>query len=307
MKLFKTILVIIFFMFLMSVFMLNKNVELPVNYFGLSAPLKVDFWQLVTVCVALGVFISALWDFFTELKWRRERRKMIQTHNEHVSVEAGLKARIEELETENERLRRETDRAPRPAAPPAGPPKEAGLAARPGQEKPAITLIGGKTDTLAEKAASKDEVGPQRTGLLSGLGRRAASKDANDTPAGSTSPAPQEPPKKAGFLSRFKGGSSSASPATPDKAPTAPPEKVEKAAPTAAEPGDEKRPGLQARFGKTPSAEPASGIAEPSLPGSLPLPPSKPAPLAGQPLPGADPKVEKSSEKESPDQPKRDS
>ncbi len=299
MKLFKTILGIIFFMFLMSVFMLNKHVEMPVNYFGLSKPLKVQFWELVTVCVALGVFISALWDFFSELKWRRQRRKMIQTHNEHVSVEAGLKARIEELEAE--KLRRESDQAPRPSGMPAGPPKEPAIASRPMLDKSAVTTIRGKTDTPVEKAATKDETTPPRTGF----GRTTDSKEQKDTPA------QPEPPKKTGFLSRFRGRGSQTTPSTAATALTTPPEQAGKPStvgPQAVKPPEEKQPGLVSRFGKTSSTDTSAGTAASEQSAqTTPVPATKTDQSIGEPSPGADPKVLKPPEKESADQAKRDS
>ena len=80
-----------------------------INYFGLSEPITVQFWELVSFCIALGVIIAALGDFITQLKWIKERRRMMKTDREHQSVVSGLNDKIQSLETENQRLKNELE------------------------------------------------------------------------------------------------------------------------------------------------------------------------------------------------------
>jgi hypothetical protein len=109
MRLVKRLIELAFGLFLITFFMKNQGIELQISYYGLSQPIKVAFWELVTFCVALGIIIAAVGDFITQLKWLRERRRMIKTDHEHQSVVDGLNARIESLETENQRLKSELD------------------------------------------------------------------------------------------------------------------------------------------------------------------------------------------------------
>ncbi|MGB6068674.1 MAG: hypothetical protein WBG50_28020 [Desulfomonilaceae bacterium] len=104
MKLIKRLIELAFVIFIISLFMKNKDVELQITYFGLSAPIKVAFWELVTICVSVGVIIAAVGEFMTQWKWRRERRRMIKTDQEHQGEVDRLNARIQGLETENKRL-----------------------------------------------------------------------------------------------------------------------------------------------------------------------------------------------------------
>ncbi|MBM3301591.1 MAG: hypothetical protein FJY85_16790 [Deltaproteobacteria bacterium] len=110
MRLIRWLIHIAFFFFLISVFMKNKDIVLKVNYFGLPRPIDVEFWEMASFCVAIGLIIAALGDFFANLKWIRERRRMIKTDLEHQSVVDGLNSRIEALETENQRLKRELEK-----------------------------------------------------------------------------------------------------------------------------------------------------------------------------------------------------
>lgn len=106
MRLLKRLIELAFVIFVLSLFMKNKDVVMNINYFGLSEPLTVQFWELVTFCVALGIIIAALGDFITQLKWIRERRRMVKTDREHESVVNDLNRKIETLESENQRLKR---------------------------------------------------------------------------------------------------------------------------------------------------------------------------------------------------------
>jgi hypothetical protein len=110
MKLVKRLIELAFVILVISLFMKNKDVELQISYFGLSQPLKVAFWELVTFCVSLGIIIAALGDFVTQMKWLGERRRMIKTDKEHQSATESLNLRIQELESENGRLKGDLDR-----------------------------------------------------------------------------------------------------------------------------------------------------------------------------------------------------
>ena len=109
MRLVKRLIELALVILVISLFMKNKDVELQLNYFGLSQPLKVAFWELVTFCVSLGIIIAALGDFVTQFKWVRERRRMIKTDQGHHSEVAKLEGRIGELESENRRLSTELE------------------------------------------------------------------------------------------------------------------------------------------------------------------------------------------------------
>jgi len=109
MRLLKRLIELAFVIFVISLFMKNKDIVISVNYFGLSEPITIQFWELVTFCVAIGIIIAAVGDFVTQLKWIRERRRMIKTDREHQSVVDDLNQRIVALDSENQRLKKELD------------------------------------------------------------------------------------------------------------------------------------------------------------------------------------------------------
>lgn len=109
MRLLKRLIELAFVMFVLSLFMKNKDVEMQITYFWLSQPVKLAFWELVTLCVSLGIIVAAIGDFITQLKWIRERRRMLKTDREHNSEVARLKDLAKGLEAENERLKRELE------------------------------------------------------------------------------------------------------------------------------------------------------------------------------------------------------
>jgi uncharacterized small protein (DUF1192 family) len=110
MRLVKRLIELAFVIFVISLFMKNKDIVMSINYFGLSEPITVQFWELVTFCVAIGIIIAALGDFVTQLKWIRERRRMIKTDREHQSVVDDLNQKVAALDSENQRLKKELDR-----------------------------------------------------------------------------------------------------------------------------------------------------------------------------------------------------
>jgi len=110
MRLIKRLIELAFVILVISLFMKNKDVELQINYFGLQEPLKVAFWELVTFCVSLGIIIAALGDFVTQLKWIRERRRMMRTDQAHQGETERLNSKVQNLESENQRLKKELER-----------------------------------------------------------------------------------------------------------------------------------------------------------------------------------------------------
>jgi uncharacterized protein YlxW (UPF0749 family) len=89
--------------------MKNKDIELSINYFGLKEPINLAFWELVTICVSLGIIIAALGDFITQLKWVRERRRMTKTDREHSGEVDRLNEKITDLESQVQRFQKELD------------------------------------------------------------------------------------------------------------------------------------------------------------------------------------------------------
>jgi len=98
-----------FIILIISLFMKNKDLEFQITYFGLSEPVKMAFWELVILCVSIGIIIAALGDLVTQLKWRNERRRMIKAEQEHHAEVARLSAIIKGLEAENARLGKELE------------------------------------------------------------------------------------------------------------------------------------------------------------------------------------------------------
>lgn len=109
MRLIKRLIELAFVILIISLFMKNKDIELSINYFGLKEPINLAFWELVTICVSLGIIIAALGDFITQLKWVRERRRMIKTDREHSGEVDRLNEKITELESQVQRFQKELD------------------------------------------------------------------------------------------------------------------------------------------------------------------------------------------------------
>jgi hypothetical protein len=130
-RLIKRLIELALVIFIISLFMKNKNIELQIDYYGLQEPLKVAFWELVTFCVAIGIIVAALGDFITQLKWMGERRRMLKTDREHSGTVEKLNTRIRGLESENQRTKRELEEKTRELAAAAKAPEPASL---PGEE-----------------------------------------------------------------------------------------------------------------------------------------------------------------------------
>jgi type III secretory pathway component EscU len=136
-KLMKRLIEVALVIFIISLFMKNKNVEFQIDYYGLAAPIKVAFWELVTFCVALGIIVAALGDFITQIRWIGERRRMIKTDRDHKSVTDKLNAKIQSLESENRQLKSELEQKNRELA--AAREREPELPATPAAREPEKT------------------------------------------------------------------------------------------------------------------------------------------------------------------------
>lgn len=108
-RLIKRLIEVALVIFIISLFMKNKNIEFQIDYYFLKEPIKVAFWELVTFCVAIGIIVAALGDFITQLKWIGERRRMIKTDRGHTSEVGKLNAKIQTLEAENQALKSELE------------------------------------------------------------------------------------------------------------------------------------------------------------------------------------------------------
>jgi hypothetical protein len=113
MKFVKRLIELAFIILIISLFMKNKDVEFQIAYFGLSEPIKIAFWELVVICVSIGIIIAALGDLVTQLKWRNERRRMVKSEQDHEAEIARLNGLIKGLETENQRLSKDLEAATR--------------------------------------------------------------------------------------------------------------------------------------------------------------------------------------------------
>lgn len=115
MKLVKRLIELAFGIFLLSLFALNSDVRVQIQYYGLTEPITVRFFELVLFCVALGVILAAVGDFITQLKWISERRRLLKRDQEHQSEVDLLNNRIKELEDENARYARDIEQLQRKA------------------------------------------------------------------------------------------------------------------------------------------------------------------------------------------------
>jgi hypothetical protein len=114
MRLFKRLIELAFVVFIISVFMKNSDISVNLKYYGLKDPINVAFWELVTLCVSMGIIISALGDFVTQLRWIRERSQLKKVSKEHAAAVEDYNRRIEELEKENMTLRAEAEKGSNP-------------------------------------------------------------------------------------------------------------------------------------------------------------------------------------------------
>ena len=109
MRFVKRLIELAFIVLIVSLFMKNKDLEFQITYFGLSEPIRMAFWELVILCVSLGIIIAAMGDLVTQLKWRSERRRMIKAEQEHQAELARLSVTLKGLEAENARLSKDLE------------------------------------------------------------------------------------------------------------------------------------------------------------------------------------------------------
>ena len=109
MRLIKRLIELAVVVLIISLFMMNKDVMVQITYFGLSKPVTLAFWELVTICVSLGIIISAIGDFITHYKWLSERKRLLKTDQEHQQVVENLNKDIRQLHAENANLRQELE------------------------------------------------------------------------------------------------------------------------------------------------------------------------------------------------------
>lgn len=100
MKLVKRLIEVATVVFVISLFMNNKDVYVTIQYFGLVGPIKLAFWELVTIAVSLGIIIAAIGDSVAHLKWASERKRLTKEAKESKQTAEELKKRIDELESE---------------------------------------------------------------------------------------------------------------------------------------------------------------------------------------------------------------
>lgn len=113
MRLVKRLIEVALVILVISLFMKNKDIVMEINYFGLSEPIRIAFWELVTFCVSLGIIIAAFGDFITQLKWVGERRRMIKADKEHKGEVSRLTETIAKLEKENGQFKRDLEQRTR--------------------------------------------------------------------------------------------------------------------------------------------------------------------------------------------------
>ncbi|MEW6114815.1 MAG: hypothetical protein AB1664_21960 [Thermodesulfobacteriota bacterium] len=109
MRLIKRLIELAVVVLIISLFMMNKDVSVRITYFGLAEPVTLAFWELVTICVSLGIIIAAIGDFITHYKWLSERKKLLKTDQEHQQVVENLNKDIRQLHAENAKLRQDLE------------------------------------------------------------------------------------------------------------------------------------------------------------------------------------------------------
>jgi hypothetical protein len=106
MRLLKRLIELAFFVALLLLFSKNMGVVIPINFYRLTEPIQLKFYELVIFCVSLGIIIAALGDALTQIQWVRERRRMKKVAEEHGRQVETLRQKINALEEENEKLQR---------------------------------------------------------------------------------------------------------------------------------------------------------------------------------------------------------
>lgn len=121
MKLVKRLLTLAFIVFVITMFMYNKDLKIAVGYFGLSAPIDIPFWIIVTVSFCCGFLILAVVDSVSQIKWMREKSSWVKIDKERTDqidkvnlalrlsedFNRQLKADLEQKKSEVEELKKQ--------------------------------------------------------------------------------------------------------------------------------------------------------------------------------------------------------
>ncbi len=109
MKLIKRLAALAFLVFVITLFMQNKDVRIPVDYFGLIAPIETPFWSLVTICFCVGFVLAAVSDFIAYVRWQREKRQLKKKETALSDELEKLKSAVRSLEDLNKRLKADSE------------------------------------------------------------------------------------------------------------------------------------------------------------------------------------------------------
>jgi hypothetical protein len=93
----------------LSFYMQNKDIQIQLNFFGLTQPVNAHLGQIITLAVAVGLFLCIIGDIFSQLKGMRDRNRMVKRDKEHQGEVERLEERVQELEKEADTLKAERD------------------------------------------------------------------------------------------------------------------------------------------------------------------------------------------------------
>ncbi|MDQ1238665.1 MAG: hypothetical protein QG577_850 [Thermodesulfobacteriota bacterium] len=110
MKLAKRLLALAFVVFVITLFMFNKDLKVSIGYFGLSGPIDIPFWIIVTACFSLGFLIVAIIDSVSQLKWIREQRNWAKIDKERTEQIDKVNTALRSLEDLNRQLKADLER-----------------------------------------------------------------------------------------------------------------------------------------------------------------------------------------------------
>jgi len=109
MKLLKRLAGLTFLVLVITLFMQNKDVRVPVDFIGLIAPIQAPFWVLVTVCFCAGFVLPAVADFIAYMKWKTEKRQLKKKETELTDELEKFKSAVRSLEDLNRRLKADSE------------------------------------------------------------------------------------------------------------------------------------------------------------------------------------------------------
>jgi len=109
MKLFKRLLTLVFIVFVITLFMYNKDLKISVGYFGLSVPIDIPFWIIVTVSFCCGFLILAVVDSVSQIKWMREKSSWVRIDKERTDQIDKVNLALRLSEDFNRQLQRDLE------------------------------------------------------------------------------------------------------------------------------------------------------------------------------------------------------